>query len=58
MGTTVEGDPDAIWAVARAAHEACIAAGAERVMTIIKVSQAADDTASSTIDGLTGKFRL
>ena len=57
MGTTVEGPPDEVWAVARAAHEACLAVGADRVMTMIKASQSADPATQSTITSLTGKYR-
>jgi uncharacterized protein YqgV (UPF0045/DUF77 family) len=55
LGTTVEGDPDEVWAVLRAAHEACLAAGAERAVTVIKV---AESTAGGlAMDDLTAKFR-
>jgi len=55
LGTTIEGEPDAAWAVARKAHEACLAAGAGGIVTVIKVEQAA--TEPPTIDSLTAKFR-
>ena len=57
MGTVVEGSPDEIWSLARQAHEAALAAGADRVSSAIKVSQAADPVMQSTIASLTGKFR-
>ncbi len=57
MGTVVEGTPDEIWALARRAHDAALAAGADRVSSAIKVSQSADPATQSTIASLTGKFR-
>lgn len=55
LGTTIEGPPDAVWAALRAAHEACFAAGAERVVTVIKIAQ--DAVGGPTIIGLTEKYR-
>lgn len=57
LGTTVEGDPDAIWPLARRVHEVCLEAGADSLLTNIKVYQAADEAKQSTIGSLTGKFR-
>lgn len=37
METTMEGDPDTLWEVVKKAQEACIKAGASRVMSIIKI---------------------
>ncbi len=56
LGTTVEGEPDAVWALLRAVHEATLDAGANSVVSVIKAYQAAGD-GGQTIDGLTGKFR-
>ncbi len=55
LGTTLEGEPDAAWPVVRAAHEACLAAGADTVVTVIKVAEGRER--SATMDELTGKFR-
>jgi uncharacterized protein YqgV (UPF0045/DUF77 family) len=57
LGTTIEGEPDAIWPLLRRVHEATIASGADGCMSVIKVSQAAPAVAQSTIESLTGKFR-
>jgi uncharacterized protein YqgV (UPF0045/DUF77 family) len=57
LGTTIEGEPDAVWAVARAAHEACLASGALGLVSVLKVEQAAPGRAAPTIASLTGKFR-
>ena len=40
LGTTVEGDPDAVWAVLRRAHEAALASGACSVVSMVKVFSA------------------
>jgi len=36
LGTTIEGAADDVWSVLRAVHEACLAAGAEAEITVIK----------------------
>ena len=56
LGTTIEGSPDQLWGVMREVHEACLAAGAKSVVTIIKAYQGANDTGAS-VATLTGKFR-
>ncbi len=56
LGTTVEGEPDEVWPLMRAVHEACLKAGAAGVVTVIKVEQAAGGDAP-TIASLTGAFR-
>lgn len=56
LGTTIEGSPDELWRVMREVHEACLAAGALSVVTVIKAYQGAGDR-GATIDTLTGKFR-
>ena len=55
LGTTYESSPDEAWALARRAHEACLASGAGSVVTVLKVAEAAADQA--TMESLTGKFR-
>ena len=57
LGTTVEGAPDAVWPLARRVHEACLEAGAQSVVTVIKAAQPADAAQQSTIASLTSKFR-
>lgn len=41
LGTVVEGPPEKIWPLLQAVHEATLAAGAERTLSVIKVSSAA-----------------
>lgn len=53
LGTTVEGEPDAVWQVLRAVHEATLSSGANAVVTIIKVAE----VPGASIGGLVGKFR-
>jgi len=56
LGTTLEGRPDAVWAVLREAHEATLAAGASFTISVIKLAEGADD-GGPTMDRLTAKFR-
>lgn len=57
LGTTVEGDPDAIWALARRVHEACLNAGANSLVSVVKLAQSRDEATASTMASLTSKFR-
>ena len=56
MGTVVEGPPDKIWPLLQAVHEATLEAGAERTLSIIKVSGAAK-AGGPSVDDLVRKFR-
>lgn len=45
LGTTVEGSPDELWALIRSMHEAPLVAGADSIMTNIRIAQRkGDDT--------------
>ncbi|CAN5651555.1 hypothetical protein BH24ACT5_BH24ACT5_04990 [soil metagenome] len=55
LGTTFEGEPDAVWHTLRAAHEAVIASGADGLITNIRLGQRSAD--GITMDALTAKFR-
>ena len=57
LGTTVEGEPDQLWPLLRRVHEACLEAGADSVVTVVKLAQTSSRVPQSTIDSLTGKFR-
>ncbi|WP_369253203.1 thiamine-binding protein [Geodermatophilus amargosae] len=52
LGTTLEGDADAVWATLRSAHEAMLAAGATSGLSHVKVA-----SVDRTMDSLTHKFR-
>ncbi|RBY91194.1 thiamine-binding protein [Blastococcus sp. TF02A-30] len=52
LGTTIEGEPDQVWATLRAAHEAMLAAGATSGLSHIKVA-----SVDRSMDSLTRKFR-
>ena len=52
LGTTIEGEDDAVWATLRAAHEAMLAAGATAGISHVKVA-----SVNRTMDSLTAKFR-
>ncbi len=54
METTLEGEPDEIWAVIKEAMDACIKAGASRVMTNVKIDYVPQ---GSTIDEKIAKYR-
>jgi uncharacterized protein YqgV (UPF0045/DUF77 family) len=55
LGTTFEGDPDEVWPLLRRIHEACLAAGADREITLVKVLES--PARPLTMEGLTRKFR-
>ncbi len=57
LGTTLEGEPDAVWSVLRQVHEAAITAGATGLVSVIKVEQTGPARVAPTISSLTGKFR-
>jgi uncharacterized protein YqgV (UPF0045/DUF77 family) len=52
LGTTLEGDADAVWATLRAAHEAMLAAGATSGISHVTIA-----TVHRTMDSLNAKFR-
>ncbi len=55
-GTSVEGPPDAVWALLRRAHEATLDAGASSCISVIKVfEQRVDDPV--TMQSLTDRYR-
>lgn len=56
MGTVVEGPPEKIWPLLQAVHQATLEAGAERTLSIIKVSSAAG-AGGPSVDELVRKFR-
>ncbi len=55
LGTSIAGDPDAVWDALRSAHEATLAHGATSVVSIIKVYQSTDGT--PTMGDLTAPHR-
>lgn len=57
LGTSIEGEPDQLWPLMRAAHEACLAHGAEASIAVVKVFEAADAADDRTMASLTDKFR-
>lgn len=56
LGTTLEGEPEQLWPLLRRIHDACFAAGATSVGSVIKVFESRDPEAP-TVESLTGKFR-
>jgi len=56
LGTVIEDPPEKIWPLLQAVHEATLQAGAERTLSIIKVSGAAQAD-GPRVDDLVRKFR-
>jgi uncharacterized protein YqgV (UPF0045/DUF77 family) len=56
MGTVIEGPPQKIWPLLQAVHQATLESGAERTLSIIKVSGAAEPGGPS-VEDLVRKFR-
>ena len=56
LGTVVEGPPEKIWPLLQAVHQATLEAGAERTLSIIKVSGAAQ-AGGPRVEDLVRKFR-
>src|SRR5690606_34940385 len=55
METTIEGPFDRAWEVARAAHLECLRAGADRVLTYIKILDG--QAGADEMQGRTEKYR-
>jgi len=56
MGTVIEGPPEKVWPLLQAVHQATLASGAERTLSIIKVSGAAEP-GGPRMEDLVRKFR-
>lgn len=56
MGTVVEGPPEKIWPLLQAVHQATLEAGADRTLSIIKVSSSAK-AGGPRVEDLVRKFR-
>ncbi|MGE4239020.1 thiamine-binding protein [Ramlibacter sp.] len=56
LGTVVEGPAERIWPLLQAIHQATLEAGAQRTLSIIKVSGGAQ-AGGPTVDDLVRKFR-
>jgi uncharacterized protein YqgV (UPF0045/DUF77 family) len=57
LGTTIEGPAERVWPLLRAVHEACLASGARRVLTYVKLADWADEVTAPTAADLTSKHR-
>jgi uncharacterized protein YqgV (UPF0045/DUF77 family) len=55
LGTSIEGSPDALWALARRVHEASLRAGAKSCISMIKVAEGSD--VPNRMSDLTSKHR-
>lgn len=56
LGTVIEGPPEKIWPLLQAVHEATLEAGAERSLSVIKVSGSAR-AGGPKVEDLVRKFR-
>jgi uncharacterized protein (TIGR00106 family) len=56
MGTVIEGPPEKIWPLLQAVHQATLEAGAERTLSVIKVSSGAE-AGGPRVEDLVRKFR-
>ncbi len=56
LGTVIEGPPEKIWPMLQAVHEATLRSGAERTLTMIKVS-GGSQAGGPRAEDLTRKFR-
>lgn len=56
LGTVIEGPPEKIWPLLQAVHHATLEAGAERTLSVIKVSSGAE-AGGPRIEDLVRKFR-
>lgn len=56
LGTIVEGPPEKIWPLLQAVHEATLASGAERTLSLFKVSGGAQP-GGTKVEDLVKKFR-
>lgn len=57
LGTTVEGEPEVLWPLLRRVHEACLAAGADSVVSVLKLAQTAPGRPPVAMDALTAAHR-
>jgi uncharacterized protein YqgV (UPF0045/DUF77 family) len=57
LGTTIQGSPDEVWPLLRRVHEACLEAGADGLVSVIKVAQNAATREPLTLEGVTGPWR-
>jgi uncharacterized protein YqgV (UPF0045/DUF77 family) len=56
LGTVVEGPPEKVWPLLQAVHQATLEAGAERTLSVIKVSSGAQ-AGGPRVEELVRKFR-
>lgn len=56
LGTSLEGEPDVVWPLVRRVHEACLAAGADRVITVLKLAEGAGP-GGPTMASLVDRYR-
>lgn len=56
LGTVIEGPPEKLWPLLQAVHQATLQSGAERTLSVIKVSGSAQ-AGGPRVEDLVRKFR-
>lgn len=56
LGTSLEGEPEVVWPLVRRVHEACLADGADRVITVLKLAEGAGP-GGPTMGSLVDRYR-
>src|SRR5690625_356883 len=56
LGTTVQGPAEQLWPLMRELHEACLAAGADTVMTHIRILESRDDVVEASMSDLAARI--
>ena len=57
LGTSIEGEPDEVWALLRRLHESTLDSGAESVISVIKLAESRLAERAVTIDQLVTPWR-
>lgn len=56
LGTTIQGPADRLWPLLRELHEACLASGADHVMTHVRILEDRDDTVEASMAEIAGRI--
>lgn len=56
LGTTVQGPSEKLWPLMRELHDACFTAGADTVMTHIRILEATDNVSEASMSDLAARI--
>lgn len=56
LGTTIQGPAERCWVVLRELHDACLEAGADHVMTHVRILEARDDTIEASMSDIAARI--